>query len=201
MKKGEQTHIHIAEKAARLFNMRGYFGTSMSDLLEATGLQKGGLYNHFASKEALALAAFDFALDKFRQRYAEAAQGQTSALACLRAISAVMLRNYADPVVEGGCIVFNTALEADDAQPALKARAQAAMRDLLRFIALQVRRGQRNGEISADVDPQSVATILISIYEGALGLSKLFGDPTHIQRAQAHMMAYLDTLTAETKHD
>lgn len=201
MKKGEQTHNHIAEKAARLFNMRGYFGTSMSDLLEATGLQKGGLYNHFASKEALALAAFDFAMEKFRQRYAQAVQGQTSALASLRAISEVMLRNYADPVVEGGCIVFNTALEADDAQPALKTCAQAAMRDLLRFIVLQVRRGQRNGEIRADVDPQSIATILISLYEGALGLSKLFGDSAHIQHAQAHMMAYIDTLTAENKHD
>ena len=200
MKKGEQTHIHIAEVAGRLFNTRGYFGTSMSDLLAATGLQKGGLYNHFASKEALALAAFDLALAKFRQRYAEAAHGQRSALAGLRTISAVMLRNYADPVVEGGCIVFNTALEADDAQPALKARAQAAMRDLLRFIVLQVRRGQRSGEIRADIDPQAVATILISLYEGALGLSKLFDDATHIQRAQAHMMAYIDTLATENKH-
>ena len=195
MKKGIRTQTHIAEKAAPLFNTRGFFGTSMRDLLEATGLQKGGLYNHYASKEALAVAAFDYALGKFRQRYAEAVQGQASAINCLHAICAVMLRSYEDPVVAGGCIVFNTAIESDDAQPVLKARAQNAMNDLLRFISVQVKLGQRNGEIQASVDPRMVATLLVSIYEGALGLSKLFDDAAHIRRASEHMKTYIESLS------
>ena len=194
MRKGIRTQNYIAEKAAALFNTRGFAGTSMSDLLHATGLQNGGLYNHYPSKEALALAAFDFAVGKFKQRYAETITNQHSATNSLRAICTVMMRSYADPVVEGGCMVFNTALETDDAHPTLKARAQEAMRDLLRFIEVQVKLGQRSGELRSEVDPRMLATIIVSTCEGALGLSKLYDDAAYIQRAIAHLDSYIDTL-------
>src|SRR6195256_6799324 len=62
--KGEQTRRDIVQKAAPLFNQKGYEGTSLSDLMDATGLQKGGIYRHFASKEELALEAFDYSWQK-----------------------------------------------------------------------------------------------------------------------------------------
>ncbi|GIU89776.1 MAG: hypothetical protein KatS3mg010_0875 [Acidimicrobiia bacterium] len=45
-----------------MFNRRGYVGASMRDLVDATGLEKGGIYNHFGSKEQLALEAYDHAM-------------------------------------------------------------------------------------------------------------------------------------------
>ena len=45
--------------AAPVFNQRGYVGASMRDLVDVTGLEKGGIYNHFGSKEQLALEAYD----------------------------------------------------------------------------------------------------------------------------------------------
>jgi TetR/AcrR family transcriptional repressor of nem operon len=59
--RGEATRRRIVEQSAAVFNRRGYAGTSMSELMAATGLEKGGLYRHFASKEDLAAAAFDYA--------------------------------------------------------------------------------------------------------------------------------------------
>ena len=53
--KGSATKQRIVEAAAPVFNQRGYWGASMADLMAATGLEKGGIYNHFGSKEALAL--------------------------------------------------------------------------------------------------------------------------------------------------
>ena len=47
------------EAAAPIFNQHGYEGSSLNDLMEATGLKKGGIYRHFASKEELAAEAFD----------------------------------------------------------------------------------------------------------------------------------------------
>ena len=61
MTKGERTRLEIVRNAAPLFNTKGYEGTSLSDLMAATGLQKGGIYRHFASKEELAGEAFDYA--------------------------------------------------------------------------------------------------------------------------------------------
>ena len=51
VKKGERTRRVIVEKAAALLNTRGYFGSSINDLMREMGLQKGGIYNHFSSKE------------------------------------------------------------------------------------------------------------------------------------------------------
>src|SRR5262250_2265797 len=61
MKKGEATRREIIEKAAPIFNKKGFEGASLSDLMEATGLEKGGIYRHFESKEQLAGEAFDYA--------------------------------------------------------------------------------------------------------------------------------------------
>ena len=60
MTKGEQTRRNIVEAAAPIFNKRGYEGSSLNDLMQATGLKKGGIYRHFSSKEELAAKAFDY---------------------------------------------------------------------------------------------------------------------------------------------
>src|SRR6266478_6814341 len=61
MKKGEETRKRIVAEAASLFNRRGYHGGSLQDLMKATGLEKGGIYRHFSSKEELAALAFEHA--------------------------------------------------------------------------------------------------------------------------------------------
>src|SRR5260370_38097521 len=61
MRKGEQTRREIIRKAAPIFNQRGYDGAALSDLMRATGLEKGGIYRHFESKQQLAAEAFDHA--------------------------------------------------------------------------------------------------------------------------------------------
>ncbi len=190
MRKGERTQQTILERAAPVFNRRGFFGTSLDALIEATGLQKGGLYNHYASKEALAIAAFDHALARTRERYAQALTGKTTVRSRLQAIMETLLSSYADPVVAGGCIILNTAVEADDALPALRERAQAAMTELLRLIGATLKQGQRTGEVRRGLDPREAASHLVSVCDGALVLAKLYDDPAHITRARrlAHVL-------------
>ena len=69
MKKGEKTRRRIVERSAGVFNTRGYFGSSIKYLTRGTGLEKGGIYNHFASKEEIALEAFDYAASLMRARF------------------------------------------------------------------------------------------------------------------------------------
>src|SRR5271163_3754272 len=64
--RGETTRRRIVEQSASVFNRHGYAGTSMSELMAATGLEKGGLYRHFKSKQSLAAAAFDYAWETVR---------------------------------------------------------------------------------------------------------------------------------------
>jgi TetR/AcrR family transcriptional regulator, transcriptional repressor for nem operon len=62
MGKGAQTRQRIIEQAAPLFNQGGMAGCTMQDILHATGLQKGGLYRHFSSKEELAVECLKYSL-------------------------------------------------------------------------------------------------------------------------------------------
>src|SRR2546429_8094056 len=70
LRKGEATRRLILERAAPVFNQRGYAGASMSELVEATGIEKGGIYNHFGSKEDLAVEAFDYSISLIVDGYA-----------------------------------------------------------------------------------------------------------------------------------
>jgi len=47
VRKGEETRQEIIRKAAPIFNRKGYSGAALSDLMRATGLEKGGIYRHF----------------------------------------------------------------------------------------------------------------------------------------------------------
>ena len=65
--KGIRTRQNIIEKALRLFCVKGYYNTSINDILAATGLTKGGFYGHFASKEALWYVVYDEAMRIWRE--------------------------------------------------------------------------------------------------------------------------------------
>jgi AcrR family transcriptional regulator len=70
MKKAEKTRQFIVDKAAVLFNQKGFSGTSMDDIMKATGLSKGGLYGNFNSKEEISVAAFDYAVEVVKKQVA-----------------------------------------------------------------------------------------------------------------------------------
>jgi TetR/AcrR family transcriptional regulator, transcriptional repressor for nem operon len=195
MSKGDTTKQRIVVQAAEVFNTRGYFGTSMGDLTRATGLEKGGIYNHFPSKEALALAAFEHAVSLMGSRFAEAISRDQHALARLTAMVSIFAEVAEHPPVRGGCPVLNTAIEADDTSPTFLARAREAMTSWHRLIGKIIKEGKLAGEIRSDCDPYEVATIITSMAEGAIMLSKLYDDPVHMQRAAKHLIGYVATLS------
>ena len=192
--KGERTRRRIVERSAPVFNTRGFFGASMNDLVRETGLRKGGIYNHFASKEELALEAFDYAAGMMRGRFEAALQGRGGALDRLFAIVDVLGSLVEDPPVAGGCAVMNTAVEAADAHPPLKAKARGAMGDWLRLVGRTVKDGMENGELSPDTDPRETASVVVATLEGALMLSRLHDDPAHMRRAVDHLKRHLRSL-------
>lgn len=192
--KGEKTRRRIVEKAAGVFNTKGYFGSSMGDLMREIGLEKGGIYNHFASKEELALEAFDYAAGTMQERFQAALEGKEGALERLFAIVDVLGGLAEDPPVEGGCPVLNTAVESDDAHMELKDRAREAMSGWLRLIGSIVKEGVRNGELRPGKNPRETASVVVATLEGAVMLSRLYDDPTYMKRSVDHLKEHLRSL-------
>src|ERR1700722_2175702 len=118
MNKGEMTRQRIIAEAAPLFNQRGFAGCSVQDVLDATGLEKGGLYRHFASKEELAVEAFRYALANSIRTRTENLQQIEGAV---KQLQHLVWRFVESPsVMPGGCPLMNTAIDSDDGNPMLR---------------------------------------------------------------------------------
>ena len=193
--KGQQTRQRIIQEAAQIFSIQGYAGASISDLMRETGMQKGGIYNHFKhGKDELALAAFDYSVNLVRERIAAALDGNRHALDRLLALIEVFRSLIDDPVVVGGCPLLNTAIEADDTHPALRQRAQSVMTEWRDTITHIVRKGIERDELRPDVDPDALATIFIASLEGAVMMSKLYGDSLHMTYMADYLGGYVRLL-------
>ena len=192
MSKAEDTRNRIIRQAADLFNQQGYAGASLSDVMQATGLQKGGIYNHFGSKDELALAAFDYAAQQTSLRYIRAVQVQTGAIAQLHAIVDTFHRSIEESSIQGGCPILNTAVDSDDAHPALRQRVQQVLYQWRGLISRIVQQGVRQGDLQPTAAGDEVATIMISMLEGSLMMTKLYGDPIHMDRVAQHLKRYID---------
>jgi TetR/AcrR family transcriptional repressor of nem operon len=191
MKKGEQTRQHIVAKAAPVFNERGFEGASLSALMEATGLKKGGIYRHFASKEELAAEVFDFTWAASQAARIHDLEGKVG-LVWLRTLIANFVERRSP--VAGGCPLLNTAIEADDGNPVLRGRALKALHQWSGRIETAVHAAISRGEFRASVDPGAVATIIISTLEGALMMSRLEHRDEPLRRVHVHLNSYLDGL-------
>jgi TetR/AcrR family transcriptional regulator, transcriptional repressor for nem operon len=185
MSKGEVTRQRIIAQAAPIFNRRGYAGCSMQDILDATGLEKGGLYRHFASKQELAVEAFRYALTNTVKMRTENMEHIPGAVEKLRYI----VHRFAEgpSTVPGGCPLMNTAIDADDGNPVLRRLARKAIRDWQTRLCRIVEEGIERGEIRRKVEPRRVANTIIATLEGALMISRLQGTKNAMQDAQASL--------------
>ncbi len=192
MGKAERTKAMIIEKAAPIFNQRGYNGTSMADIMAATGLKKGGIYNHFESKDELAIAAFDYANRLMRIRYLEVLRKYADdPVAKLRGIIRINVDLVDYPPIAGGCPILNTAVESDDAHPRLKERAQRAMRHWKQAIETIIVEGM-DEMLFHPVNPEEVAELIIATVEGGVMMGKLHDDPRYLCRMIDHLTAYIE---------
>jgi len=190
MSKGDQTRERIIAKAAELFNQRGLEGTSLADLMEATGLEKGGIYRHFASKEAVAAEAFDYAWEaafQERMRDLDTIAGSVDRLKRL-------IANFVDRCssIPGGCPLLNTAIESDDGNPVLRERARQALGKWQNLLVSLINKGIQRQEIRSGVDPNRLATLIISFLEGALMISCLERNRDALMAARSHLNNYLE---------
>lgn len=192
MSKGEETRARIVAQAAELFNQHGFEGSSLAALMEATGLEKGGIYRHFSSKEELAVEAFDYAWGAAMEARMHGLDSVPNSVDRLKQFVANFVERR--PAVTGGCPLLNTAIDADDGNDILRQRALKALRGWRGRLGSIIRQGIDRKEIRREVDPKDLATIIISSLEGALMMSRLEGNREPLRISQS----YLDDVLEKT---
>ena len=191
MSKGTETRKRIIERAAPLFNRKGFEGCSMQDIVKAVGLEKGSLYGHFSTKEELAVAAFEYAWSETSGARLARMDTVTNAIEKLK----IHVENVVSlPQFPGGCPLVNTITDSDDGNPALKKIARDALRGWRLHLQNIVKEGQERKEIRAEIEPEEVGAVMISLLEGAMAFDRLDKKSGFLEKAGGHIKLYLDTL-------
>ena len=192
MTKGEETRRSIIERAAPLFNQRGFDGCSMSDIMEATGLEKGGIYRHFNSKEEIAEAAFRHSVEASMKLRTAGIEHIYSPVEALRTMIARFV--HSPSAVAGGCPLMNTAIDADDGNEILRGLVREAFKAWRLRVTAILERAVDAGEIQEDADIAWLSNSVIITLEGAVMLSRLERRKDPLLDAQRTLNFLLDSL-------
>jgi len=193
--KAEKTKQFIIERTAQVFNAKGFAGTSLTDLTNATGLTKGSIYGNFENKDEVALAAFDYNFNRVTVYIRDKILATENAVERLLVYPTVY-RNYLKvPFLLNGCPILNTATEADDTHPLLREKAANALGFWKKAIENQVKRGMERREIKAATNPELIAVLIMAIIEGAFMQSKVTGKTKDLKIA----MDYLEKMILDLK--
>jgi AcrR family transcriptional regulator len=166
--RGVETRRRILDTAARIFAERGYLGTSLNELIKATGLAKGGFYFHFASKEALALACLHDRQEQWMGKVMAAAMQHERAVDQLRSIPFTLCDVYEqDPSFR---CVGKLSLELMENFPELAPQVRPAMTAWVRLTSELIRRGQEEGDLRPDLDPDTAAEVAVA---GVVGVQEM----------------------------
>ncbi len=174
--KAERTKQFIIEKTAPIFNTKGYVGTSMNDLMDATGLTKGSIYGNFENKDEVALAAFDYNFMRVANYIRLEMEAKNTIIDKLM-VYPETYRNYLKlPFLSAGCPLTNTATEADDTHPLLKKKAENAFIFWRNALQSQLKLGIKTAEIKPDVNLDEFISVLMSLIQGVVMQTKATGN-------------------------
>jgi len=183
MSKAEKTRQFIVEKTAPLFNTKGYEGTSLSDMTAATGLTKGSIYGNFDNKEEVALAAFQYNVDRLTTHIVQAMASEPAPTGKLIAFVEFFRDQWGQICDSGGCPLMNTAIEADDALPFLKRNVQAGFQAWAELLATTIEQGKQTGEFSQTIPSTPMAYTIIMLLEGGIMMAKTMDSALYLNLA------------------
>jgi TetR/AcrR family transcriptional repressor of nem operon len=193
MRKDEKTRQHIIIKSAELFNQKGYAGSSIQDIIEATGLTKGGIYRRFSNKDEIAVEAFEYAGQVLMEQVSSAINNADTVVDKIMAVCNVHIDPVNNPPIKGGCPLLNTAVECDDTFPMLRDKALVAYEEMLSLIKGILKHGISVGELRSDVDIDSISSFIVSSLEGSVMASRLSRDSKHVRFVMQQLRILLNT--------
>jgi AcrR family transcriptional regulator len=193
--KAERTRQYIIEQTAPVFNVKGFDGTSLHDLTEATGLTKGAIYGNFVDKEEIAMEAFSYSIKKVKQMIRESISKAVTAKSQLLA----MLDFYAEyvfhPPIKGGCPLLNTAVEADDYHKSMRSVVVQELNDTVDFIAELLTNGIKAGEFKKQTNARQLAYVFFCSIEGGVMFSRAERSDEPMKMIVLHCKKILDQIS------
>jgi len=193
--KGERTRQEIIEAALQIFAVKGYFHTSIADVLAATGLTKGGIYGHFGSKEELWEAAYRRAVEIWREVVFREVRGIADPLERIARAVENDLRDYiGGGVFQGKCFFFSQLVELAGQSEPMCRRILEGFRAFSGLLASWLREAEGAGQLRPGVDCREVADFLVTSVNGAAALYAAGRNPQLLEDTIRQVRLHLEAL-------
>lgn len=179
----------VLEAAQQAFWRKGYEATSLSDLLEATGLARQSLYNTFGDKHGLFVASLRRYVDRSVAVFSKTLETGPVRTAIRRALEEII--NTVNR--ECGCFLVNSATEMMPHDVEVARLVASALAGQERVFAEALRRGVREGELN--LTPRRIdqtARFLVSTLQGLQVMVKATRDTAALQDALAVALRAID---------
>src|SRR5580704_11510880 len=119
----------LLEAALKTFWQNGFAATSMIEVAQATGVQRGSLYNAYGDKERLFLLAFERYASRFLNSVRQALSNPDPASA-LTALFKGIITNMTEGAPSRGCLTTKTVIELPLPGKAIEAQVRRLIGDL-----------------------------------------------------------------------
>lgn len=181
----------VLKGALSVFWLQGYDGTTLQDLLKATGLSKSSLYSSFGDKHALFLAAFD-TYRRERHEHMQKLMEQSRARDAIEAFFRDVVADANSSKFVNGCMSTNQAVEMAPRDPQIRQRVEADFLFIEDQLAAAVERGQREGNIATKLSARGVARMLLVAFAGFQVLARSRCGKDRLDDALSTYLAILD---------
>ena len=161
------------DAAMSTFWTQGYDATSMTDLVEATGLQKGSIYKAFEDKHDLFVKSLTRYLEGAHKAMHAALTEADSPMEGLRAWMQNVVLLCCDQPVQRGCLAMNAAVELGPHDEKVSDLLQGHHARASRLLTDTIASGQQAGQIRTDLSAEKLSQSLFVFAAGLLGTSKV----------------------------
>jgi len=193
--KGVQTRENIIEKSLQLFSVKGYFNTSISDIQEATGLTKGGLYGHFKSKEDIWYAVYERAVTIWRDIVFKGMRDISNPLERIEKTIENDLRDYlgAD-VFDGGCFFLNSLVELSGQSGTMSRHILRGFVRFSRLLRSWLKEADQKGMLKQGLNLKEISNFIVISLNGAAALYSASRDPLIWKQTITQLRFYIGQL-------
>lgn len=168
-----------------VLHSRGYHGSSVQDITTRAGVPKGSFYNHFSSKEALAISAIDaYIADSPNQILADETMAPMDRL---RAHFESLGARFTESGLTRGCLVGNFAAEVADHSEPIRRKLADVFDEWAASIETVLTEAYEANELAAHLDPATLSRFIIHSWEGALLAAKA-------SKTQAPLQVFFDAV-------
>jgi AcrR family transcriptional regulator len=178
----------LLELALKTFWQNGFAATSMIDVAEATGVQRGSLYNAYGDKEQLFLLAFERYASRFLDSVTQALSNPDPAVA-LNALFTRVIANMSEGAPSRGCLTTKTAIELPLAGKAIDARVKRLLEDFTALIRNALSTPTARQKLSCD--PEVAADLVVTFTRGLAVMERAYRNPRHLEKMSRQFVRIL----------